>query len=305
MKKLLIPSLALLLMGTGCSTPLTSDFSPATVPATPPAGVDGGAFERQVVSAVSYDGLNYIQNDMFTAGQFNVPDAIVRENGDIYLYMTGQTVGERFNETAVAISTDQGETWVYKYIDIINDYPLATSPVDPDVVLLDDGTIRMYFTGSAGRNNIGIYYADSTDGLNFTYEGSIYIPSIGDALDSTTFKLGDTWHMYIMKDYDLSQQYYLQSTDGIEFELHSITSFSYEGTPHMPANGIMIDDKYHMFMFEPEEGVMRSMWTKDAISWYPNESTALEPSETEEYVKDPTIIDLGDTHLMFYVTNLE
>ncbi|MDG1949625.1 MAG: exo-alpha-sialidase, partial [bacterium] len=306
MKQLSVITAMLLFMGAGCSasTPLTNDFTPATVAATPPAGADGGAFERQVKTAISYDGINFVQNDRWVGGQFNVPDAIVRENGDIYLYMTGQTVGERFNETALAISSDGGENWTYKYLEFGNDYPLERSPVDPDVIQLEDGTIRMFFTAPAGKSTIGIYYADSSDGINFTYMGSIWIPNEGSALDSTTFKIGDTWHMYIMKDMDASQQFHLESTDAAEFEFDSITTIVYEGETHMPSNGIVIDDKYHLFMFHPGDGMIRSMWTKDGIYFYPNEGTSLEPVDKEEYVKDPTVIDMGDHYLMFYVTNL-
>lgn len=309
MKRFVFAMCCLTLLGAGCTqapnTTLTNDFTPVNAPATRPEGIEGGAYERQLKTAISYDGLTFIQTDQIIGGQMNVPD-IIEKDGTLYLYFTGQTLGERANETAVAISQDQGETWAYKYLEFETHKEVLLKVVDPDVVLLEDGTIRMYFTGTHTETEPGIHFADSTDGIHFTYQAPIFQPVGATILDSTTFKIEDTWHMFAMKDSDLQQQFHLESTDGINFDMTAITSFVYEGTPHMPANGYWLDDKYHMFMFNPADGAIRSMWTKDAISWYPNPNIALEADaqEAEEYVADPAVIQIDDTYLMFYVTNL-
>lgn len=309
MKRIFFLLCCVSLLGAGCtqSTNLeqTSDFTPVNAPATRPNGVEGGAYERQLKSAISYDGLSFIQQNQTIGGQMNVPD-VIQKDGILYLYFTGQTLGERANETAVAISENNGETWIYKYLEFSTTSDVSLKVADPDVILLEDGTIRMYFTGSHTQSAPGIHFAESQDGIHFTYQSPIFLPSDSKALDSTTFKIGDTWHMFVMKDQDLAQQFHLTSKDGINFEQYSITSFVYEGTPHMPANGYWLNDKYHLFMFNPADGIIRSMWTKDGISWYPNPGTTLEPDkfEGEAYVKDPAVIQMEDTYLMFYVTNL-
>lgn len=297
---------SLLLIGAGCSNnvALISDFQPIDVAATPLSGVERGAYDRQIKTAISYDGLNYIQNDGWIGGQMNVPDAIVRPNGDIYLYFTGQTLGQRFNETAVAISQDQGSTWTYKYLELTGNSPLGSNPVDPDVVQLEDGTIRMYVTASERQSQPAIYRFESQDGITFEYMGVSYKLQDEALLDSTTFYLDDMWHMYVMKDREIEQQVHLISDDGIEFTFEGLSALPYEGTPQMPSNGMMIDDTYHLFMFDPADGRIRSMRTTDGYSFYPNEGFALEPVDGETYVIDPTVIQMDEYYLMFYVTNM-
>lgn len=294
-----------LLMGVGCSTgsvPLTSDFVPIQGKATAPGNIDAsteGPYERRLMTAISYDGITYTQNDAWIADQANVPDAVMKD-GTIYLYYTGWILGDRINTSAVAISGDLGETWTYKYVELTDSDPIDRV-VDPDIVLLEDGTFRLFFTAG---NPQGIHYAEGTDGITFTYKGAIFQQTNDIAIDSTTFKVGDTWHMYALSDEGVSRLWHLTSTDGTTFSVYALTSFPIDQKPAMPANGVWIDDRYHLFM-STDDGSIQSQWSKKGFDWYLQEGTRLEPVDEEAYVMDPTIIALDDgRYLMFYVTNI-
>lgn len=307
MKKIFGFLILLLLLGVGC-LPTTNlvdenDFNPIQGKATSPEGKDGaneGPYERRIMTAISYDGLTFTQNDRWVCDQCNVPDAVVK-NGKIYLYYTGWIVGERINTSAVAISQDEGQTWTYKYLELTN-RDIIDRVVDPDVVLLKDGTFRLFFT--AGQP-AGIHYADSADGITFEYKGLIFAQLEDVAIDSTTIKIADTWHMYALSKKGIDLMWHLTSSDALNFTVYDLLSFPNAGVLSMPSNGLWLKDRFSLFMFG-SNGTIGSMWSKNGFDWYPSGETNLEPTEDEAYVKDPTVVDLGDgRYLMFYVTNIE
>ena len=91
---------------------------------------------------------------------------VMDTEGRIFLYYTSWEVGPLKNATAVAISTDNGNSWTYKHVEFQGFGPGA--PVDSDIVLLPDGTFRMYVT-------TGVAFAQPDE----------------DVLDSTMFFFGD------------------------------------------------------------------------------------------------------------------
>lgn len=307
MKKLFGFLCLVVLLGIGClpTTDLAqeNDFEPVRGKSSAPGGVDAsqvGPYERRIMTAISYDGLTYTQNDRWICDQCNVPDAVVKD-GTIYLYYTGWIVGDRINTSAIAISTDEGASWTYKYLELSDGGPIDRV-VDPDVVLLEDGTFRLFFTAG---NPQGIHYAESSDGISFAYKGVVFAQNDDIAIDSTTFKVGDTWQMYALSETGVDRMWHLTSTDGVTFTVYSLTSFPNDGVLSMPSNGIWIEDRFYLFMFGPDTTI-GSMWSKNGFDWYPSRTTHLEPTQDELYVKDPTIVPLdnGQT-LMFYVTNIE
>jgi hypothetical protein len=312
--KLLMKHLALcfvlVLIGFGCvgtsPSPLVNDFQPTQGKATSTKEKDGsteGPFERRLMTAVSQDGLTYTQTRNWITDQANVPDMVMDDNGVIYLYYSGWIVGDRLNVSAVAISQDMGETWTYHYVDVEETINLA-SPVDPDVVLLEDGTFRLFFTSGGSDGKVGIHYADGVDGITFTYKGPVFIPKEGTAIDSTTQKIGDTWHMWILSNKGLGAIWHLTSNNGTAFSLYDITSFPFDGRNQMVSNGVWVDDKFHLSLFNPTVGTIVSMWTKNGFDWYPSEGVQLSPGQDELYVKDPAILELSDgQYFMVYVTN--
>ncbi|MBI4435290.1 exo-alpha-sialidase [Candidatus Uhrbacteria bacterium] len=303
MQKSILSFATLLLLGVGClnaPTGLVDDFEPVRGRATTPGDRVDGPFEHRLMTAISYDGLSYTQNDTWVADQADSPDAVVKD-GTIYLYYTGWIVGDRINTTAVALSRDGGRTWVYKHLELTDAGPIDRV-VYPDVVLLEDGTFRLFFTAG---NPQGIHYAESVDGITFAYKGVVFAQSDDIAIDSTTFKVGDTWHMYAASKDGTKRLWHLTSTDGSGFTVYAMTSFPFENEPRMPGNGYWLEDRYHLYLSSTDDVSIRSTWSKKGFDWYPGEGVRLEPLETEAWVRDPAIVALENgQYLMFYVTKI-
>jgi len=151
---IILGGLALVVSGCGFnSTPATTDdlsvFQPTSALTNEPTDVDPGvaANRKSLMTAISYDGLTFVPNDGWIVDQAHAPDAIIKD-GKIYLYYSGWLVGKELNKTALAISEDNGQTWTHHHLTFID--KLVSDALAPDVVLLDDGTIRMFFNARSG-----------------------------------------------------------------------------------------------------------------------------------------------------------
>ena len=294
----------LLLIGAGCfqsSEPsLSSDFTPVHGKASAPAGDTASPWDRKIMTAISYDGVAFIQNDQWVCDQCHAPDAM-RKDGNLYLYYSGHTIGDRVDTTAVAISQDEGKTWVYRYVELEGN-SISGRFSRPDVVLLEDGTFRLFFTGG---QPVSIHYAESTDGITFTYKGILFSQSQDKAQDSTTMRIGETWHMYAQSEDGISRLWHLTGADSLALTVYDLTSFPNDGVLSAPSNGFWKDDRFTLFMSDKISGTIGSMWSKDGFDWYPSGQTNLTPTQDEASVEDAAVVDLGDgRYLMFYVTNI-
>ena len=184
--RLLAAALSLPLLGAGCASsqpfstttiesPATvveadeSDFTPSTGASTGPG--EFGPWVNRIVLATSTDGQSFTSTGEVIGDQFDVPDLAILPDGRVALYAIAWTAGARNNQLVVALSEDNGTTWTYHYVTITGTDSLerGPSPADPDVVVRDDGTVRMYFTYAAKT-----HYADSTDGVTFAYGGEAF-----------------------------------------------------------------------------------------------------------------------------------
>lgn len=313
--------LALMLILAACGTPaptspppaspaassaapvLTSDFDPP-VGAAPGAPAESpGAF--RLLTAFSPDGRTFTRTGRVVSDQANVPDLILGANGLIYLYYAGWEVGGRPNTIGAALSADGGKTWFHKRVTFAG--PRANAPAgDPDIVRLADGTFRLFFT-AGDADTIQIWYADSADGLHFNEPQPALRRPDQPALDSTTFQLGDAWHMLIL-DPSKPIQWYAASPDGAHFAVSQQPSVTADGEPYLLSNGYAITGGYRMFGFAYKRA-FRTFVTQDGLTWQvePGEALTVDPQaagETSE-IKDPAVLPLpGGAYLMVYVTRL-
>lgn len=121
--------------------------------------------------ATSSDGLNWSQGTRLLEAA-SVPDVIRTSKGMLWVYWVDFSAftGPLTEKAGVARSSD-GRIWERLGVVQFGDLG-GMVPVDPDVVELPDGRLRMYFLDFAGANRgvFAIYSATSTDGLNFTLE---------------------------------------------------------------------------------------------------------------------------------------
>jgi hypothetical protein len=284
-------------------------FTPPTGRAKNPAPNSAG--ERRVNIATSSDGFTFIPTGNILTDQANVPDAVVTTDGKIFVYYTGSGIRTHEENLAVAISEDNGKTWTY-HLPTLSKFTNFKAPADPDVVLLEDGTFRMYYTSDFGGSplDLGIRYADSDDGLAFTYKGIALNPSIN-VIDSTTFFLNGEWIMVVL-DHKEPRQYRATSTDGITFTLEDDTLdiTTNDGGEYILSNPIPSQTPLTLLGFgDPQHNALRAFSTEDGRTWTPSTAPSLEPTASAlnsgTYLQDVTIAQISDgSYLLFYVTDI-
>lgn len=174
---------------------------------------------RKLYSAVSLDGLNWAveegvrfqdegdgkPGELFTS----VPDIIRLDDGRIRMYYA------RGITSATAISNDEGISWVKE-----KNLDLGRIAIDPDIVKLNDGTYKLFFTSfdsEFGKGEQYVMSASSIDGINFVLDGGKRIqPSPGNnmVVDPDVIKLPDGGY----------RMYYGESNNGESFKIYSATA---------------------------------------------------------------------------------
>jgi hypothetical protein len=134
-----------------------------------------------------------------------------------------------------------GATWVAR---LVADTAEAIGPisvdgvvapngvVDPDVLLLADGSVRMFYLngfGAAPGVPRSLCSADSQDGVRFTTRGPAFVWSGGEPFtDPSVVRLSDGWLMAI----SLGQQTVIaRSSDGLRFTREATLAFG--GVPEL------------------------------------------------------------------------
>jgi len=290
---------------TSAYSQLTSDFVPPNGGAPTSPSESPGFF--RLIGATSTDGVTFTSTGKIISDQANVPDVVMDARGRLYLYYTGWTVGNQQNVTAVALSDDKGKTWFFKYVKFTEMPNSAVKPVDPDIILLPDGTFRMYATAEISTGKPGIIYAESTDGITFVYKGVIASLVSGNLIDSNTFLVGDTWHLYAISNN--STHYHYTSKDGKTFAAAASVQFTSSGSSYFVSNGYSTTDgRYRIFAAFLPEKHLRSLISSDGTNWTfesGNRFTFVGAPLEESYLKDPAIVRLQDgTYFAAFVTRL-
>lgn len=143
-------------------------------------GVDADGGQR-FFRATSTDGMTFSETEgdeeegavMVPEGDENdfmsVPD-LIEFDSLLYLYYVANE-----NQIFHATSDDEGLTWTKLGVITVSGIDDEIL-VDPDIVLLADGTLRLYFALNEPGSNFGeggIYSATSADGTTFELEGQV------------------------------------------------------------------------------------------------------------------------------------
>jgi hypothetical protein len=171
-----------------------------------------GPYYHQAYLATSADGMTWVSDDThMLRDHTSVPD-ILYWNGGLWVYAV-----DGAQHGLIALRQNADGTWSENRV-IFDTFDGAYA-VDPDVVILPDGSLRLYFFdfhANAGGNTGQIHNilsAVSTDGINFTVEAGVRFSEFY-AADPDIVQQGGAWWMYIpMKD----QLAALRSDDGLTF----------------------------------------------------------------------------------------
>jgi hypothetical protein len=313
MKKLYISSLILLVfLGFGCTSTtqtdvtLTADFVPATGAALSPSQnpMAEGPWTGRFMEAVSDDGVHWIKTGRIIGDQLNVPDLVYGTNDALYLYFSGYTLGDKVNRTAVAISPDEGETWVFKYLEFDGfDRDMADVTVQ-----YRDEVFWLYGTYSENGDPRGTYLAKSSDGLHFQRVGKAFVLDEV-AMVPSVIKIEGVWHIFANKALGGPVWHGVSSDGGLTFDLVDEIDMSIDGKRYFVGNGAQVEDGYRLYAYTRavSPGVIGSFFSEDGYNWEP-EQIVLEVTFAElenKFVKDPAVIQRQDgTWLMIYPTDI-
>lgn len=162
---------------------------------------DVGQTDRKLYSAISSDGLTWTKEEgtrFFDYGDgkpgeifTSVPDIVRLSDNRLRLYYT------RGASSAVAISSDEGLTWTKE-----KNLDLKGIAVDLDLVELDDGTYKLFYTTFESEWGVGEQFmmsASSVDGLNFVIDSGKRLEPANEGgliTDPDVIKVGGGYRMY-------------------------------------------------------------------------------------------------------------
>jgi len=315
MNRLLRTTLIVLVVSLSAYSQLISDFQPAVGRSTSANGFP----PYRLLLANSPDGINWNRTNIVLGDRSSVADGLVLPSGRILIYyVTGakiiNSVEQNANDIVMAVSDNNGSAWIYKDV-IFNNIPIgATKPVDPNVVLLADGSIRMFVTidpDQSGTEKPQTYSAISTDGgFTYTIEGKRFSVTNTEILDPENFRFSDSdWRLW--SGGIPGKNIYALSTDGGS-DFTSQGEFclgkSDDSTNcHIVADVIQADSAdYRIYAFGPmgsnlKEGICY-YFSEDGSSWELNPDSKFAVDSTNgiesERIWAPAVIKLADDQFM-------
>lgn len=262
MKSVLAPTLLLSLLLSACSSGIeeideqevgpepTVDTSSLGTPDSPTEGVT----DHELYFAVSEDGDKWeLTTEETILEMASVPNLLLLEEdvgdfeaGTLISHFVDASEMHDWGEERIGYITseDNGETWSGRELITIEDKPEELTAVDPCVVQLSDGRLRLYFFDFSANKNLlageatdpSFYSAISEDGVTFEFEGEVYSSTAALITDPEVLWLDGRWLLYNpvfesaedMKSGGGSIQI-SESKDGTDFEY--ITSIDFMGIP--------------------------------------------------------------------------
>jgi len=281
--------------------------TPETSPMSRGPGMTGpmaqGPYLHNVTSASSTDGLFFTADDVILISHGSVPYSILAPDGRILLYYVDATglMQNTLETTAVAASDDEGKT--FKPLDLVILGKPTDKALDPAIVSLPDGTLRLYYYASdrqpAGEKSVHeIRTAVSQDGETFTDEGiAFFWPGL---VDPDVWWNGTIWQMYV---YSIAQRETIVavSDDGVHFTYQGPLGIGEVGTT---APVPLDDGSFRLFAFEQTgKGNIISFRSEDGYTWKKEEGVRLKKPDTT-MIADPSVVQLPDgTWKLFYKTS--
>lgn len=186
-----------------------------------------GPWDGSLYFSSSEDGLDFSGKELVLE-RAGVPSLLKLQNGDlvlVYQYFSN-TDPEFFDIIAYSVSADDGATWTATEPISIENLPEGLDedkkPMDPTLVQLEDGRLRLYFTFHAkGKKTAALYSATTTDdniSSTFTTRTTPALISTQNLLDPSVTFFDGLWHHYTWQD-GSDNNFHSTSTDGLSFTL--------------------------------------------------------------------------------------
>lgn len=244
----------------------------------------------------STDGKNWQEGELVKKGA-SVPDLIQLTKdagsfkaGDLLIYFVDASTIKNPGDDGISVysSSDTGQSWSKAGSIKVSGKVNKGGVVDPSIVQLDDGKLRLYYFGSettsgdpaAVKGPHKVYSATSTDGVNFTAEDGSRFAAEG-LTDPEVIQWNGTWFMYYSEG---SQTKLATSADGLTFTAQSITGGNVGGVPGALAldNGVRL--------FGCSQGISEAFST-DGMNFTTEQQDIIHTTQT---ICDPSAIKLSD-----------
>lgn len=322
MKKiLLVPGLALLLLGASCNAtevqqPIPTVAAPVpsgeqTLESTQPnkqGGAPIGPAADDVYVATSPDGSTWTLIEEPIKEKASVPDLTLLHM-NIGVLRAGELVGvfvdaSEFEKNGderigIIVSSDAGNSWSEMSI-IEIDGAEEHIPVDPSIVQLEDGRLRLYyydFTNARYPNQKHIFYsAISSDGVNFEAEGEVF--SDYGITDPDVVYFNEQWYLFYA--YTASQE-----PQNIRVARSKYATGPFEELTKLETNTKGIPGAWvhadTLSLFGCGGGIIRSD-SPDGTTWEVAETGIL---DGERFLCDPAAVQLEDGSWVMLVKSRE
>ncbi len=259
---------------------------------------DKGPQNGSISLATSSDGLNFEYKELVLE-KAGVPNLLQLQSGELvlsYQYFS-DTDEDMFDVIAYSVSEDSGATWSEpELVDFGNlPEPLdeAKAPMDPTLVQLEDGRLRMYFTYHAKGNKTAVLYSATTDDdkidSTFTVNSTpaLVVPGAF-LLDPAVTYFNGLWHHYSWQD-GSDNNYHSTSTDGLTFTLQDEINLP------MDFLGQVIPFEDGLRFYGTGQGIV-SAFSSDGYTWEIDEENIIKGA-------DPAVQELEDgSYVMVYTS---
>lgn len=243
----------------------------------------------------------WVVDDGALLDQAATPSLTLSPDGMPMLYMTAHHIDGKRDGFAVSIGDQEAKQWRHCYANLVG-FPRWLLGVDPDVVRISDQQYRIFLTGNLreGEMQLGIHYADSNDGITWTY-GGIAFAAQESVIDSMTFRLGDTWHMYVLPMQGIDM-IHATSTDGTTFVQESQSERLIANRPHVFSQALVMAENgmqplAWVFGFGPRGDGISMATSTNGNSWDDlpaNVNPIINVADGDSrFVKDPAILYFG------------
>jgi hypothetical protein len=258
-------------------------------------------WERPLMIARSTDGITFTNNSIFQDSS-GVPSA-VKWKGDtlvsVFQWFRQPQGSPSWDKVAVKFSYDNGVNWTQPLPIIINSFPVNFQrPFDPTLAVLNNDSLRIYFSSSNGipsgglDSTINTYSAVSTDGINYIYEpGARFDHPSNKVIDPAVIFFNGSWHYSAPIGAPQDGAYHCTSNDGLNFTLQG--NYLSNSTHNWTGNFLINNPSVLRFY-----GSGAHIWfneSNDGINWLGYTSTNIQGG-------DPTVVKTGiSNYTMIYV----
>ncbi len=258
-----------------------------------------GPWDGALYLSSSEDGLSFSGKELVLE-RAGVPNLLKLQSGDLvltYQYFSDKDP-DLFDVIAYALSTDNGTTWSSTETIDIDNLPEGLGenlhPMDPTLVQLEDGRLRLYFTYHAKGNKTAVLYSGTTPDSNidstFTVNKTPALTdNITNLLDPAVTFFDGLWHHYTWQ-MDSDENVHSTSKDGLSFTRQD------DITLPMDFLGQVIPFENGLRFYGTGEGSVISAYSSDGFTWEIDEKN-LAPGA------DPAVQKLNDgSYLMIFTS---